>query len=154
MRGPDQDMVLFESRDALRVFLGDHLNTIRDVVGYNSVTGNWEIQNHLTIDSFGRRTAESNGNIEVMIGLGGHPYDEVTRLQNHHNRWYSVAIERCDTLISLLEKAGVTLSAIGNLVHGALARRLVGPPAEKGCTVPESAAGEMIVFHFDDELWL
>jgi RHS repeat-associated protein len=48
------------------------------------------IVNHLTIDSFGRRTAETNGNIEVMIGLSGRPYDEDTRLQNHVNRWYSV----------------------------------------------------------------
>jgi RHS repeat-associated protein len=78
-------MVLFESRDALRAFLGDHLNTIRDVV---DTSGN--IVNHLTIDSFGRRTAETNGNIEVMIGLSGRPYDEDTRLQNHVNRWYSV----------------------------------------------------------------
>jgi RHS repeat-associated protein len=85
MRGPGQDMVLFESRDALRVFLGDHLNTIRDVV---DTSGN--IVNHLTIDSFGRRIDETNGNIEVMIGLGGRPYDEDTRLQNHVNRWYSV----------------------------------------------------------------
>jgi hypothetical protein len=66
-------VVLFESRDALRAFLGDHLNTIRDVV---DTSGN--IVNHLTIDSFGRRTAETNGNIEVMIGLSGRPYDEDT----------------------------------------------------------------------------
>jgi RHS repeat-associated protein len=85
MRGPVQDMVLFEVRDGLRVFLGDHLNTIRDVV---DTSGN--IVNHLTIDSFGRRTAETNGNIEVMIGLSGRLYDEDTRLQNHVNRWYSV----------------------------------------------------------------
>jgi hypothetical protein len=32
MRGPVQDMVIFEARDELRATLGDHLNTIRDVV--------------------------------------------------------------------------------------------------------------------------
>lgn len=85
MRGPGQDNVLFESRDALRVFLGDHLNTIRDVV---DTSGN--IVNHLTVDSFGRRISESDGTIEVMIGLSGRPYDEVSGLQNHLNRWYSV----------------------------------------------------------------
>jgi RHS repeat-associated protein len=88
MRGPEQDMVIFEARDVNRVYLGDHLNTIRDVVAHDG-TG-WNIVNHLTIDSFGRRIAETNGNLEVMIGLGGRPYDEVTGLQNHVNRWYSV----------------------------------------------------------------
>ena len=81
MRGPQQDMVIFEVRDVLRVFLGDHLNTIRDVVDTSGT-----IVNHLTIDSFGKRITETNGNIEVMIGLGGRPYDEVTGIQNHVNR--------------------------------------------------------------------
>jgi RHS repeat-associated protein len=85
MHGPLPDMVVFDARNVLSVPLGDHLNTIRDVV---DTSGN--IINHLTIDSFGRRVAESDGNVEMIIGLGGRPYDEVTGLQNHHNRWYQV----------------------------------------------------------------
>jgi RHS repeat-associated protein len=50
----------------------------------------WNIVNHVTIDSFGRRTAESDDTIEVFHGLGGRPYDEETGLQNHLHRWYSV----------------------------------------------------------------
>jgi RHS repeat-associated protein len=89
MHGPLSDMVIFDyHEDELRIPLGDHLNTIRDVVAHDGT--DWNIVNHLTIDSFGRRTDESLDTIEVFHGLGGRPYDEETDLQNHHHRWYSV----------------------------------------------------------------
>jgi RHS repeat-associated protein len=82
-------MVIFDyHEDELRMPLGDHLNTIRDMVAHDGT--DWTIVNHVTIDSFGRRTAESDDTIEVFHGLGGRPYDEETGLQNHHHRWYSV----------------------------------------------------------------
>src|SRR4051812_43418762 len=40
------------------------------------------------------------------------------------------------------------------LIHFTLARRFVGPPAEKLRAVPEAPIGEVIVFDFHDELWL
>jgi RHS repeat-associated protein len=89
MHGPLSDMVIFDYHESeLRIPLGDHLNTIRDVVAHDG--SDWNIVNHVTIDSFGRRTAESDDTIEVFHGLGGRPYDEETGLQNHHHRWYSV----------------------------------------------------------------
>src|SRR6478609_12128774 len=41
--------------------------------------------------------------------------------------------------------------AAGDLVHGALFRRLVGAPAEEAGAVAEAAAGEVVVFDFDDQ---
>jgi RHS repeat-associated protein len=89
MHGPLPDMVIFDyHEDELRIPLGDHLNTIRDVVAHDG--SDWNIVNHVTIDSFGRRIDESDDTIEVFHGLGGRPYDEETGLQNHLHRWYSV----------------------------------------------------------------
>src|SRR5438105_11873300 len=44
-----------------------------------------------------------------------------------------------------------------DLVHRALARRFIGPITQDFGSMPETAAGEMIVSHFDDDLrsdWL
>ena len=43
---------------------------------------------------------------------------------------------------------------MGELVHRALARRLVGPAAEQPGAVAEAAAGDLVVEHLDDELGL
>jgi RHS repeat-associated protein len=93
MHGPLPDMVIFDYHEnELRIPLGDHLNTIRDVVAHDGT--DWKIVNHVTIDSFGRRIDESDDTIEVFHGLGGRPYDEETGLQNHHHRWYDPATGR------------------------------------------------------------
>jgi RHS repeat-associated protein len=93
MHGPLSDMVIFDYHESeLRIPLGDHLNTIRDVVAHDGT--DWNIVNHVTIDSFGRRLDESDDTIEVFHGLGGRPYDEETGLQNHHHRWYDPATGR------------------------------------------------------------
>lgn len=41
---------------------------------------------------------------------------------------------------------------MGQLIEGALPRRLVGPPSHEPCAVAEPIAGEMIVLHLDDQL--
>ncbi len=87
LHGPLQDQVLFDETDVLRITLGDHLNSVRDVVGYSG--GSWTIVNHVVYDAFGARKSETNSVIEVFYGYTGRPYDEDTGLQNNLNRWYS-----------------------------------------------------------------
>jgi RHS repeat-associated protein len=50
------------------------------------------VMNHVTYDSFGRRTAETSSGIEVFYGFTGRPYDEDTGLQNNLNRWYDAGV--------------------------------------------------------------
>src|SRR6266480_1697948 len=59
----------------------------------------------------------------------------------------------CLPLSSLQQRDGLTF-AMFYLIHCALARRFVRAPAQKSCAVPESAAGEMIVGNFNDNLWI
>ena len=40
-----------------------------------------------------------------------------------------------------------------HLVHSALTRFFVGPPAKKSCAVPKAAAGKMIIADFHDNFW-
>ena len=73
MYGPLPGMVVIDARNVLSVPLGDHLNTIRDVVDTSGT-----IINHLTIDSFGRRLLTADPFVRIvghlvfdLFNLGG-----------------------------------------------------------------------------------
>src|SRR5213080_4308838 len=54
--------------------------------------------------------------------------------------------------LSSLQQRDRFAFAMFYLIHRALARSFVRAPAQKSCAVPESAAGEMIVGNFNDNL--
>jgi RHS repeat-associated protein len=68
--------------------LTDHENTIRDLASYNAGTDTTTIANHRVFDSYGNLKSESNSAVDCLFGYTGRMYDEATRLQNNHNRWY------------------------------------------------------------------
>ncbi|MDZ7617443.1 MAG: RHS repeat-associated core domain-containing protein [Patescibacteria group bacterium] len=75
--------------------LGDHQNTIRDLVTYDPLSGDTTVANHVTYDSFGNVTAETNAAaVDHLFGYTGRLFDEATGLQNNLNRWYNPQLGR------------------------------------------------------------
>ena len=92
MTGPIKDLVLFDQTDVLYAYLGDHLNTVRDVLEYNSSA--WAIDNHVVYDSFGNRTETGGATISPFFGFTGRPFDKDTGLQYNWHRWYDALAGR------------------------------------------------------------
>jgi len=69
--------------------LTDQLGTVRDLV---DSTGT--VVNHITYDSFGNVTSETDAAIDELFGYTGKALDESTGLQNNFNRWYDAAVGR------------------------------------------------------------
>ena len=82
------------SAEDVRWPLGDHQQTVRDIVAYDEVQQGWSVANHVTYDAFGKVTAETNAAVDHLFGYTGRPFDEATGLQNNLNRWYDPAIGR------------------------------------------------------------
>ncbi len=75
--------------------LGDHQNTIRDLVTYDPLSGDTTVANHVTYDSFGNVTAETSAAaVDHLFGYTGRLFDEATGLQNNLNRWYNPQLGR------------------------------------------------------------
>ncbi len=75
--------------------LGDHQNTIRDLVTYDPLSGDTTVANHITYDSFGNITAETSAAaVDHLFGYTGRLFDEATGLQNNLNRWYDPELGR------------------------------------------------------------
>jgi RHS repeat-associated protein len=82
--GPAPDMVLFESATALHALLGDHQNTVRDVI---STSGT--LENHLVYSSYGELKSQTGGGAySPFHRFTGKPFDAAVGLQYNVNRWY------------------------------------------------------------------
>ena len=75
---------------------GDHLNSIRDVLTYDSITQTAAVVNHLIYNAFGILVSSTDGNSNNPTSISpllkyrytGKYYDDLTGLQNNINRWY------------------------------------------------------------------
>ena len=74
---------------------GDHLNSIRDVLIYDSITQTAAVVNHLIYNAFGILVSSTDGSanpvsISPLLNYRytGKYFDDSTGLQNNINRWY------------------------------------------------------------------
>jgi RHS repeat-associated protein len=68
--------------------LVDNLGTDRDLVEYNAATGVTSVVDHLTYNSFGAVTSESNPAISYLFGYTGFVRDLATGLDHSQTRYY------------------------------------------------------------------
>ena len=88
--GPAPDMVLFESAMTLHALLGDHLNTVRDVI---STSGT--LENHLVYNSYGELKSQTGGGAySPFHRFTGKPFDTAVGLQYNVHRWYDPTVGR------------------------------------------------------------
>jgi len=69
--------------------LTDHLNTVRDLIDNSA-----NVDNHLTYDSYGQVTSETNSNVDTLFLFTARPYDPDSVLQYNSARWYDLAAGR------------------------------------------------------------
>jgi RHS repeat-associated protein len=74
--------------------LTDHLNTVRDIVSYDSGSDTTTLENHIVYDSFGNVTSQTNPSVASDFKFTARYTDATTGLQWNLNRWYSPAIGR------------------------------------------------------------
>ena len=88
LHGPQIDQVLAEETAVgeVRWALSDHQGSVRDVIGSQ---GN--VLNHLTYDSYGQVTSESNPEIDFRFGYTGRERDEETGLYYYRARYFDPA---------------------------------------------------------------
>ena len=74
---------------------GDHLNSIRDVLIYDSITQTAAVVNHLIYNAFGILVSSTDGAVNpasisplLNFRYTGKFFDDSTGLQNNINRWY------------------------------------------------------------------
>ena len=96
--------------------LQDAVGTIRDIGWLNDATGDFEIKNHRTYDSFGKLQFESNGAVDLAFGFTGKWTDADTGLTHHLYRWYDPNIGKWISEDPLSFSAGDTNFAryVGN----------------------------------------
>jgi hypothetical protein len=68
--GPVPDMVLFESATTLHALLGDHQNTVHDVIATNGT-----VENHLVYNSYGELKSQTTGAYSPFHRFPGKPFD-------------------------------------------------------------------------------
>jgi RHS repeat-associated protein len=71
--------------DDLLWALTDNLNTVRDLVSYDS--GITSLESHRVFDAFGVKKSETPA-VDCVFGYTGKLFDDKTGLQNNLNRWY------------------------------------------------------------------
>jgi RHS repeat-associated protein len=82
--GPGVDQVLAdETQTSVNWALVDNQGTVRDVIDSNGV-----VLNHLTYDSFGNVTSETNPNVDFRYAYTGRERDEETGLNYYRARYY------------------------------------------------------------------
>ncbi len=74
--------------------LTDHLNTVRDIVSYDSGTDTTTLENHIVYDSFGNVVSETNPSVASDFLFTARYTDATTGLQWNLNRWYIPSIGR------------------------------------------------------------
>ena len=72
--------------------LTDHQHSVRDLVSYDGVLDETNIENHITYDAYGNKT-ESDA-VDHLFKYTGRLFDEATGLQNNLNRWYDASVGR------------------------------------------------------------
>jgi uncharacterized protein RhaS with RHS repeats len=81
--GPRMDQVLADkAQTRFNWLLVDNLGTVRDVIDSNGV-----VLDHLTYDSFGQVTNETNPNVDFRYGYTGRERDEETGLYYYRARY-------------------------------------------------------------------
>ncbi|NJM76773.1 MAG: hypothetical protein HC852_14505 [Acaryochloridaceae cyanobacterium RU_4_10] len=90
LHGPRVDEILAdETATGVNWSLTDNQGTVRDVIDSNGV-----VLNHLTYDSFGQVTSETNTNVEFRYGYTGRERDEETGLDYYRTRYYDSSVGR------------------------------------------------------------
>jgi RHS repeat-associated protein len=74
--------------------LTDNLGTVREVVDFNESTSVAQVVNHLTYDTFGRITSETNAAVDFLFAYTGRERDEETGLYYYRARYYDPAVGR------------------------------------------------------------
>ncbi|WP_044290863.1 RHS repeat domain-containing protein [Rivularia sp. PCC 7116] len=89
LHGPQVDQILASENAQGEVLwaLTDNQGTVRDVVDNNGT-----VVNHITYDSFGRVTGESNENVDFRFGYTGREFDEETGQYYYRARYYDAAV--------------------------------------------------------------
>jgi RHS repeat-associated protein len=89
LHGPQVDQVLAEelADGQVRWALTDHQGTVRDVVDSQ---GN--VLNHISYDSFGNVTGESNPDVDFRFGYTGREFDEETGQYYYRARYYDAGV--------------------------------------------------------------
>jgi RHS repeat-associated protein len=93
--GPMTNMALFDvtgpnDSNGVYVLVGDHQNTVRDMVRRNVTSGDFEHINHIQYDSFGNIKDQSytGSDLVMVIGYTGSYYERYTGMVYNWNRWY------------------------------------------------------------------
>jgi RHS repeat-associated protein len=88
--GPRVDEILAdETLTGVNWALTDNQGTVRDVIDSNGV-----VLNHLTYDSYGQVTSETNPNVNFRYGYTGRERDEETGLDYYRTRYYDSLVGR------------------------------------------------------------
>jgi RHS repeat-associated protein len=88
--GPRVDEILAdETLTGVNWALTDNQGTVRDVIDSNGV-----VLNHLTYDSYGQVTSETNPNVDFRYGYTGRERDEETGLDYYRTRYYDSLVGR------------------------------------------------------------
>lgn len=89
LHGPQIDQVLAEeiANGEVRWALADNQGTIRDVIDSD---GN--VLNHITYDSFGQITSETNPDIDFRFSYTGREFDEETGQNYYRARYYDASV--------------------------------------------------------------
>jgi RHS repeat-associated protein len=86
--GVDQILATEDAAGNVTWPLTDHLNTVRDLVSYDSSTDTTTLENHIVYNSFGEIVSETNPSVESDFKFTARYTDLTTRLQWNLNRWY------------------------------------------------------------------
>ena len=105
LHGPQIDQVLAEevANGEVRWALADNQGTIRDVIDSD---GN--VIEHITYDSFGQITSETNPEIDFRFGYTGREFDEETGQYYYRARYYDAGVGRFISEDSIGFSAGDT----------------------------------------------
>ncbi|NLE36796.1 MAG: RHS repeat-associated core domain-containing protein, partial [Pirellulaceae bacterium] len=101
--GPDQTP---GTADDVRWTLGDHQNSVRDILVLDEVAEEWIVGNHVTYDAWGNTLAETDAAISGLFGWTGRFFDDVTDLQNNHQRWYDAVLAHWQSEVPIGFAAG------------------------------------------------
>jgi RHS repeat-associated protein len=111
--GPQVDQLLAEeqivsgtSSGPVYWTLGDHLNSVRDVVQYEN--GQTVIVEHRQYDSFGNVLADDNPSLTMLFSFTGRYFDIAIGLQHNWLRWYDPQIGKWISEDPIGFKAGDT----------------------------------------------
>jgi RHS repeat-associated protein len=92
--GVDQILAAEDSSGNVTWPLTDHLNTVRDIVSYNSTTDTTTLENNIVYNSFGEVKSQTHPSVSSDFLFTARYTDATTGLQWNLNRWYVPTIGR------------------------------------------------------------